>query len=70
MATYNLKANHVDKQADILANMSKADFDALAKTHLNLDEMIMIVVGDKAAVYDDVAALGYNMVESRLCGHR
>ena len=63
MATYNLKANHVDKQADILANMSKADFDALAKTHLNLDEMIMIVVGDKAAVYDDVAALGYNMVE-------
>jgi zinc protease len=63
MATYGLKADHVDEQADILAGMTKADFDALAKTHLNLDDMIMIVVGDKAKVYDEVAALGYNMVE-------
>ena len=63
MATYGLKADHVDEQADILANMTKADFDALAKSNLNLDEMIMIVVGDKAKVYDEVAALGFNMVE-------
>ena len=63
MATYGLKADHVDKQADILANMTKADFDALAKQHLNLDDMIMVVVGDKAKVYDEVAALDYKMVE-------
>ena len=63
MATYGLKASHVDEQADILAKMTKADFDALAKTHLDLDDMIMIVVGDKAKVYDEVAALGYKMVE-------
>ena len=63
MATYGLKADHVDTQADILAGMTKADFDALAKTHLNLDDMIMVVIGDKAAVYDDVAALGFNMLE-------
>ena len=63
MATYGLKADHVDEQADILANMTKSDFDALAKSNLNLDEMIMIVVGDKAKVYDEVAALGFNMVE-------
>ena len=63
MATYGLKADHVDEQADILANMTKADFDALAKSNLNLDEMIMIVVGDKAKVYDEVAALGFDMVE-------
>jgi len=43
--------------------MNKAEFDRLAKMHLNLDDMIMIVVGDKAKVYDEVAALGYNMVE-------
>ena len=59
MATYDLKADHVDQQADILANMTKSDFDALAKQNLNLDDMIMIVVGDKAKVYDEVAALGY-----------
>ena len=43
--------------------MTKADFNALAKTHLDLDEMILLVVGDKAKVYDEVAALGYTMVE-------
>ena len=63
MATYGLKADYVDAQADILAKMTKADFDAIAKEHLNLDDMIVIVIGDKAAVYDDVAALGYKMVE-------
>ena len=63
MATYGLKADYVDAQADILAKMTKADFDAIAKEHLNLDDMIMIVIGDKAAVYDEVAALGYKMVE-------
>ena len=63
MATYDLKADHVDKQADILAKMTKADFDTLAKQHLNLNDMIMIVVGDKAKVYGEVEALGYEMVE-------
>ncbi|GGX59717.1 peptidase M16 [Litorimonas cladophorae] len=63
MSTYGLKADHVDEQAKILEGMSKADMDKLAATHLNLDDMIMIVVGDKAKVYDEVAALGYTMVE-------
>ena len=63
MATYDLKPDHVDEQAEILADMTKADFDSLAKANLNLDEMIMVVVGDKAKVYDEVAALGFNMVE-------
>lgn len=63
MATYGLKPDFVDEQADILANMTKADFDALAKQHLKIDDMIMVVVGDKAKVYDEVAALGFDMVE-------
>ena len=63
MATYGLKPNHVDEQAAILAKMTKTDFDALAKQHLSLDDMIMVVIGDKAKVYDEVAALGYKMVE-------
>jgi len=63
MATYDLEADYVDEQAEILANMDKAEFDRLAKMHLNIDDMIMIVVGDKAKVYDEVADLGYDMVE-------
>ena len=63
MATYDLKPSYIDEQADILANMTEAEIDALAAKHLKLDEMIMVVVGDKAKVYDEVAALGYKMVE-------
>ena len=63
MATYNLKASHVDVQNDILSKMTVSDFNALAKEHLNLDDMIMVVVGDKAKYYDEVAALGFDIVE-------
>ena len=63
IATYGLKANHVDEQAEILSNMTLADVNTLAKQHLNLDDMIMVVVGDKAKYYDEVAALGFDIVE-------
>lgn len=63
METYDLEPSFVDEQSDILQNMTKAEIDALAKKYLNLDEMIMVVVGDKATVYEDIAALGYDMVD-------
>ena len=63
MITYDLKPSFVDDQADILQGMSKADVDALASKHLNLDDMIMVVVGDKAKYMDEVKALGYPVVE-------
>ena len=63
MMTYDLKPSFVDEQADILQNISKADVDALANKHLNLDEMIMVVVGDKAKYMAEVEALGYPVVE-------
>lgn len=63
MATYNLKPSFVDEQSDILQGMSKADIDALADKHLSLDDMIMVVVGDKAKYMEEVKALGYPVVE-------
>lgn len=63
MMTYDLKPSFVDEQADILQGMSKADIDALADKHLNLDEMIMVVVGDKAKYMGEIKALGYDVVE-------
>jgi len=63
MATYDLKTSFVDEQNDILANMTKAEINALADKHLKLDEMIMVIVGDKATVMDEVTALGYNVTE-------
>ena len=61
--TYDLKPSFIDEQAEILQGMTKADIDALARKHLNLDEMIMVVVGDKAKYMDEIEALGYTVVE-------
>lgn len=63
MMTYGLETSFVDQQNNILKNMTKADIDALAAKHLNLDEMIMVVVGDREVVYDGLQELGYPIVE-------
>lgn len=63
MVTYDLKPSFIDEQSDILASMTKEEIDDLAAKHLRLDEMIMVVVGDKEMVYDDVKALGYKIVD-------
>jgi len=63
MATYDLNPSFIDTQNDILANMTKAEIDALADKHLKLEEMIMVVVGDKAKVMKEVSDLGYKVVE-------
>jgi zinc protease len=60
---YNLDGNFVKKQSEILGNMSKEDILALAKKHVKTDEMIITIVGDKAAVWDDLVALGYPIVD-------
>jgi len=63
MMTYDLEPSFVDEQAEILQGMTKADIDALAKKHLNLDEMIMVVVGDKSKYMGEIEELGYTVVE-------
>ncbi len=63
MATYDLKPSFIDEQSEILADITEAEIDALAAKHLKLDEMIMVVVGDKAKVYEDVKDLGYKIIE-------
>ena len=63
MMSYDLKPSFVDKQSSILQGMTKTDMDALAQKHLNLDEMVMVVVGDKAKHMEEVKALGYPVIE-------
>ena len=68
--TYNLDEGFVDLQNDILANISKEDVDALAKQHLNMDEMIIVIVGDKKAITPGLKDLGYKIVELDDEGHK
>lgn len=63
MMTYNLEADFVDEQSDILQSMTKAQIDALAKAHINPDEMIILVVGDKEVNMESLKALGLPIVE-------
>lgn len=60
---YNLPADYVDQQNKILANMSKAEIDALSKKWINTSKMNILLVGDKAKTEDGVKKLGYPIIE-------
>jgi len=60
---YNLPANFVDQQNKILANLTKKEVDAVAKKTLNADKMNILLVGDKAKIYEGVKKLGYEIIE-------
>jgi zinc protease len=59
MLEYNLDANFVDAQTKILTNIKKEDIDKLAKQYLPYGKMVIVVVGDKAKVYNQLTKLGY-----------
>ncbi|TAL45650.1 MAG: insulinase family protein [Chitinophagaceae bacterium] len=63
MLEYDLPADYVDQQNKILAKMSKAEIDALAKKWINTDKMNILLVGDKAKTLDGVKKLGYDIIE-------
>ena len=60
---YNLSKDFVDKQQDILKNITKEEIDALAKKHLPYNNMVIVIVGNRAKYFDKVKALGYDAVE-------
>ncbi len=66
---YNLDKNYVSAQGEILKNITKADIDARAKKYLPYNNLVILIVGDKATNYDKVKALGYEMVELDLNGN-
>ncbi|MDO1445732.1 pitrilysin family protein [Rhodocytophaga aerolata] len=60
---YNLDKDFVKKQNEILKNITKEEIDALAKKHLPIEKMNILVVGDKASVKPGLEKLGYEVVE-------
>lgn len=60
---YNLPANYVEQQNKILAKMTKAEIDAVAKKMLHPDKMNILLTGDKAKMIEGVKKLGYPVVE-------
>jgi len=61
--TYDLPADFVRRQQAVITGMTQERIQELAREHLPVDRMKIVVVGDKAVVGDSLAALGYPLVE-------
>ncbi len=61
--TYDLQSDFVRRQQDLITNLTTERVNTLARTHLPVENMIILVVGDKATTYDSLVALGYPIVE-------
>lgn len=60
---YDLPADFVDQQADIIRTITQDEINSLAKKYLPMDNMYMLVVGDKAFIHASLQELGYDIVE-------
>lgn len=63
MQRYGLDATFPLRQHEVLMNISTDELNALARKHLNVDDMIVVVVGDGSKILDDLRALGHPVVE-------
>ena len=60
---YDLDKTFVDEQTEIINSISKEEINALAVEKLQVENMNIIVVGDKASNIDALNELGYEIVE-------
>ncbi len=67
---YNLPANFVDTQNEILEKITKPEIDALAKKWLHTDKMNILLVGDKAKILPGLQKMGYDIIELDSDGNR
>jgi zinc protease len=59
---FDLTADFVKKRNEIVKSISVEEINALAKKHLNIKEMIMVVVGNSEVLKPQLEALGYEVV--------
>lgn len=60
---YNLPANYIAQQNNMLAKISKKEIDATIKKYLKPNNMNVLLVGDKARIAESIKKLGYKVVE-------
>jgi zinc protease len=60
---YNLPANYTQQQNKILNTITKSEIDMTTRKYIRPDKMNILLVGDKAKIYDGVKKLGYEIIE-------
>ena len=69
ITTYDLDKSFVDKRNAILNEVDAKELNQLAAKHLNLDEMITVVVGDKKALMSSLKEISDKIVELDIDGN-
>lgn len=67
---YDLPTNYVSQQSEILKNLKREDLQASAQKYLPIDNMYIVVVGDRAKAFPGLSELGYEVVELDLNGNK
>jgi zinc protease len=62
ISTYGHPDNYLELRLNELMELAPADLRALARKHLDPEQMVILVVGDEAAVEPGLAHLGYGKV--------
>lgn len=63
---HDLTPDFVNVRNKIVSTISKEEINALAKKHLNIDEMLMVVVGDAKVLKPQLEALNYKVIDLEL----
>ncbi|MFT6039387.1 MAG: zinc protease, partial [Candidatus Azotimanducaceae bacterium] len=61
--TYDLAEDFIEQQQSILSGVSAEELNALMAQNVDLDKLAIVVVGDKAVIFDSLAELGYEIVD-------
>jgi zinc protease len=61
--TYDLPDDFIEQQQSILSGVSADELKALTSQNVDLDKLAIVVVGDKAVIFDSLAELGYEIVD-------
>jgi zinc protease len=67
---FNLDKTYVAKQGEIIKTITKSEIDELAKKNLPYNNMIILIVGDKATNFDKLSKLGYEIIELDVNGNK
>ncbi|MBL7937102.1 MAG: insulinase family protein, partial [Bacteroidia bacterium] len=67
---FNLNKSYVAKQGEIIKTITKAEINELAKNNLPYNNMVILIVGDKASNFEKLSKLGYEIVELDANGNK
>lgn len=63
---HDLTPDFVRQRSEIVTNITKDEINALAKKHLAVDNMLMVVVGDAKTLRPQLKALGYKVLDYQI----